>query len=88
MAHGALTVAELQAILDDIPGDAVVMLSVARNTDMERIERTFGKRTSTYRVVVWGNEYQTREIHNAYSCNDDRYDQNSTVVIEVGELGP
>lgn len=83
MPYGALTVAELQAILDNIPGDAIVLLS-ARNAGMSTTTiRTASRKERE--VLVWGNSYDTRVILNAYGCNDDRFDQNRTVLIEIGE---
>lgn len=82
----SMTVRELQAVLDEIPGDAIVMLKLPFTDKVQ-----FGKKrdgTPDMRRAEWGDIYNTREIEKAYRCNDDRYEQNHTVVIEIGEEGP
>lgn len=82
MPYNEFTVAELQAVLDEIPGDAVVLLS-ARTSDMEKMTIHAGTKRAR-EVLVWGSQHNTYVIRNAYGCNDDRFDQPRTVLIEIG----
>jgi hypothetical protein len=82
-----MKVHELFAAMADLVREnpnAEVLLSVQGGpTDRfdTQVVGTKHKRT----VTLWGDKYQTREVGNAYGCNDDRY-SGRIFLIEVGEL--
>jgi hypothetical protein len=78
---------ELKRKLADIDDDAEVLLSV--NGGREGLFEVINVGTEKRRKIatLWGNPYQTREVNNAYGCNDDRYG-GSVFLIEVGEESP
>ena len=81
-----MKVGELFAIISQLDPKAEVILSVNGGPEgrfKDIIENEHARRQVTVRC--WGNRYQTREVGNAYGCNDDRYG-GSVLCIEVGEL--
>lgn len=82
-----MNVGELKKALKDLPDNAEVLLSVNCVTEFGTVDRPYRSRGEHHvmKHVVWGNKYQTREVHNAYGCNDDRYGGRA-LCVEVGEL--
>lgn len=65
-----LTVKQLKAALADLPDDAPILVKPHDSAEFAN---------NTWR-------YNTRELANAYRANDDRYEQNQVLLIELGDM--
>lgn len=80
-----MKVKELRECLADLPDGAELLLTVNIGRDDLFTDTIFAEGTRRERRVrQWGDKYQTREVHNAYRVNDDRYG-GPVLLIEVGE---
>ena len=79
-----ITVGALRRAIKDLPDDAPVLVRPQDGVEYQgHIAK--GEHVPNW-VVCWG--YNTREVYNAYQANDDRYDQSSVLLIELGTLSP
>lgn len=85
--QSAMTVKELLVRLADADPDGVVLLSVQGGPEDRFEDIEIGLPNRRRSVRLWGDRYQTREVGNAYTANDDRYG-GPAFVIEVGEESP
>ena len=94
MAYGEITVGELRKAIEGMPDDSPVMIKPADEADWTSCNRHRVRVGNTSEIVVvearparpWN--YNTRMVHNVYQANDDRFDQNQILLIEIGEDGP
>lgn len=83
-----ISVEQLRKAMADLPDDAEVLLSIQGGPEgrFEIINVGRNPDKPVHRAL-WGDKFQTREVHNAYRANDDRYD-GPVLLIEVGEESP
>jgi len=94
MPYGELTVGDLRNILIGLPDDSPICIRPYNQQDWSSCDayKTRDYATDTYVTIQarparpWN--YKTRTVHNAYTANDDRFDQNQILLIEIGEEIP
>lgn len=73
-----LTVGKIRKAMDGLKDDCPILLKPHNQETFTKNPAQFG--------TDWVN--QTREVAQAYQANDDRYQQNRVLLIEVGDLSP
>ena len=90
MAYGEITVGELRKAMADLPDNAVVLVKPFDPTEFAGVQNDKDHKRAAnllmYCFVPWN--YNTRQVHNAYSCNDDRFNPSSVLCIELGDTSP
>jgi hypothetical protein len=87
MPYGEITAGDLRKALEGLPDDAPVLV---KPNDPDEFASQL-KRNERGRIIEhvpsWVKpwSYDVRLVHNVYHANDDRFDQNSVLLIELGE---
>lgn len=94
MPYGRLTVGDLRKAIEGLPDNSPVLVKPRDQEEFSSHDRIRRRDHETGQITVleakpakvWN--HNTRELHNAYKANDDRYDQNSILLIELGGFSP
>lgn len=81
-----LTVGQLRNRIEGLPDDSPVLINYG-NAGPDVHLTNYGTTKHPRWALEWPR-YQTMEAGNGYQANDDRYDQNQILLIEIGDLSP
>lgn len=91
MPYNHMTVGDMRKAIEGMSDDCPLLLKpydddfssceASRRRVGNEVIRLAGKPARTW-------NYNTREVHNMYRANDDRYTQNSVLIIEIGNDSP
>lgn len=82
-----MKVRDLKRQLEEADDNAEVLLSMMNRPDSDKELVNTGTTKRPVMRLLWGDLYNTREVQNAYCCNDDRYG-GPAFLIEAGVDSP